>query len=70
LLPVICGFGRLAFAMKSHMGEYDLVGIVEFPSDEGLMTFNLKICSQGGVRSTTLKAFALEEFAEMVKKIP
>ena len=51
-------------------GEYDFVGIAEFPSDEVQMAFGLSVASGGGVRATTLKAFSKEEFAEIVKKMP
>ena len=52
------------------MGEYDFVGIAEFPSDEVQMAFGLSVAAEGGVRATTLKAFTKEEFAEIVKKMP
>ena len=52
------------------MGEYDFVGIAEFPSDEVQMTNVLSVVSRGGIRATTLKAFSLEEFTEIVKKLP
>lgn len=52
------------------MGEYDCVAIAEGPSDEVAMTFLLGLGAQGNVRTTTLKAFTKEEFAEMVKKLP
>ena len=52
------------------MGEYDYVGIGEAPSDEVAMTFMLAQGSAGNVRTTTLKAFTKEEFAEIVKKLP
>jgi len=52
------------------LGEYDYVAIGEGPSDEVLMTFLLGLGSQGNVRTTTLKAFTKEEFAEAVKKLP
>jgi uncharacterized protein with GYD domain len=51
-------------------GEYDFVGISEFPSDEVYMTNVLSVISRGGVRATTMKAFSLEEFTEIVKKLP
>ena len=54
----------------SVMGEYDYVAIVEAPSDEVAMTFLLALGSFGNVRTTTLKAFTREEFAQMVKKLP
>ena len=52
------------------MGDYDYVAFGECPSDEVAATFLLLLCSQGNVRTTTLKAFTKEEFAEMVKKLP
>lgn len=52
------------------MGDYDYVAISECPSDEVAATFLLLLGSMGNVRTTTLKAFTREEFADMVKKLP
>ena len=52
------------------MGEYDYVSVAEAPNDEVAMTFVMALGSGGNVKTTTLKAFTPEEFAEMVKKIP
>jgi uncharacterized protein with GYD domain len=52
------------------MGEYDYVSIGEAPSDEAIATFVLALGALGNVRTTTLKAFTTEEFAEIVKKLP
>jgi uncharacterized protein with GYD domain len=52
------------------MGEYDYITITEGLSDEAGAAFILKLGSQGNVRTTTLKAFTKQEFAEMVKKLP
>jgi uncharacterized protein with GYD domain len=52
------------------MGEYDYIAITEGLSDEIGASFILKLGSQGNVRTTTLKAFTKQEFAEMVKKLP
>ena len=52
------------------MGEYDYVGIGEAPNDIVVMTFLLGLGAAGNVRTTTLKAFTKEEFAEVVKKLP
>jgi len=52
------------------MGEYDYVTIGEGPNDETVMASNLGVASAGNVRTTTLKAFTLEEFAAIVKKLP
>jgi uncharacterized protein with GYD domain len=52
------------------MGEYDYVAIGEFPNDQVAMTFALALGSRGNVRTSSLRAFTKEEFAEMVKKLP
>jgi len=62
--------GGKVLGVYSVMGEYDYVGIGETPSDEVAMTFALAVGSAGDVRTTTLKAFTKEEFAEIVKKLP
>ena len=62
--------GGKVIGVYSVMGEYDYVTIGEFPSDENAMTFAMALGSKGTVRTTTLKAFRKEEFAEIVKKVP
>jgi uncharacterized protein with GYD domain len=62
--------GGKVIGVYSVMGEYDYVTIGEFPSDESQMTFAMALGSKGTVRTTTLKAFTKEEFAEIVKKLP
>jgi len=52
------------------MGEYDLVAIVEAPSDEVLMTQLMGVGALGNIRTTTLRAFTTEELAEMIEKLP
>ena len=52
------------------MGEYDLIAIGEFPNDEIAMTFLLRNVQAGTVRTTTLKAFTVEQFSEFVKTLP
>ena len=63
------GGGKL-LALYSVMGEYDYVGIAEFPGDEAGMAFLMALGSLGNVRTTTLRAFTEKEFADIVKKIP
>jgi uncharacterized protein with GYD domain len=52
------------------MGEYDYVAVGEFPNDEVAMTWIMGISSLGSVRIKTLKAFPIEEFHKLVKKLP
>ena len=62
--------GGKVIGVYSVMGEYDYVTIGEFPSDEVAMTYAMALGSRGNVRTTTLKAFTKEEFAQIVKKLP
>ena len=62
--------GGKVIGFYSVMGEYDYVGIGECPNDETAVALALAGGSQGNVRTTTLKAFTKEEFAEIVKKLP
>jgi uncharacterized protein with GYD domain len=62
--------GGKVIGFYAVMGEYDYVGIGEAPSDEVAMTFALGLGAQGNVRTTTLKAFAPEEIAKFIEKLP
>ena len=62
--------GGKVIGFYATMGEYDYVGIGEAPSDEIAMTFALALGALGNVRTTTLKAFTTEEFANIVSKLP
>ena len=52
------------------MGQYDVVAIVEAPSDQACVSMALSLISLGNIRSTTLKAFAEDEFGTVVGEIP
>ena len=62
--------GGKVIGVYSVMGEYDYVTIGEFPSDEVAMTYAMALGSRGNVRTTTLKAFTKEEFAQIIKQLP
>ncbi len=62
------GAKLLAFYMT--LGEYDYVGIAEAPNDEVVMQFLLTLGAAGNVRTTTMKAFTVEELTKITKKLP
>ena len=62
--------GGKLLSFYSVMGQYDYVAIAEGPSDEIAMAQLLGLGMQGNVRTTTLKAFTEEEFAEILKMLP
>lgn len=62
--------GGKLLAFYLTMGEYDYVGIAEAPSDEVALTFLAGLGAAGNVRTTTMKAFRMEEFSSLVSKLP
>lgn len=50
-------------------GEYDIVGISEFPSDEAYMQFALQSGSLGNIRTKTLKAWSEAEATQLIAKV-
>ncbi len=48
------------------MGQYDLVVVVEMPTDDKMAGFGLKIGSLGSVRSTTLKTFSEDDYRRVI----
>ncbi len=52
------------------MGTYDLIVILEAPSDEVVAKFVLTLGALGNVRTTTLKAFTETEFRDIVAGLP
>lgn len=52
------------------LGQYDAIGIAEFPDDETYTQFALAINQEGNATTESLKAFSLEEFDELVEDLP
>ncbi len=52
------------------LGEYDIVNIGEFPSDEAYVTSLLEIASRGAVRPTSLRVFTEDEYRQIIEAIP
>ncbi len=52
------------------MGRYDMVVIIEAPSDEAATTALLAIGSGGSVRTETMRAYHEAEYRKIVAKLP
>jgi len=50
------------------IGPYDIVVVVEAPNDETVTAAGLKVCGLGNVRTTTLRAFAQQDFAAIIDR--
>ena len=62
--------GGKVLCLYSTMGAYDYVGVTEWPDDQAAAAFLLAWGATGVVRSTTLKAFTMEEYKGIIAKIP
>lgn len=50
------------------LGAYDLVGVADFPDDEAVTAFGLKVGGVGSVRTTTLRAFDNDEIRSIIDR--
>jgi uncharacterized protein with GYD domain len=62
--------GGELLAVYYTMGEYDLVAISEWASDEACLQFAVELGYIGNLRTQNLKAFSQEEFAQAVAALP
>ncbi len=51
-------------------GSYDMVAIVEAPSEETMMGAMLNVVSAGNVSSTTMRAFDATEMSRILATVP
>ena len=51
------------------MGKYDIVTIIDAPSDEAVANISLNTGSKGSVRTETMKAFTEQEFRNILTKM-
>ncbi len=52
------------------MGDYDIVSIVQAPTDEAMLKILLATSSLGNVRTKTLKAWTPEEASRVFAQLP
>ena len=52
------------------MGKYDIIIIAEAPNDETVTKLILSIDSKGAVRSETIKAYAEDEYRNIIAALP
>jgi uncharacterized protein with GYD domain len=51
------------------VGRYDIVAIVEAPSDEAIASVLYSTGSLGNIRTETLKAYSISEAANIIEKL-
>lgn len=62
--------GGKVIAFYAVTGEYDYVAIGQAPNDEVALGFLVGLTARGNVKSTTLRAFSLDEFTAAIEKLP
>jgi len=62
--------GGKTLATYFVMGDYDFVAITESPRDEDAVTASLAICAREHVKTTTLRAFSIQDFMQLVSRLP
>jgi len=61
--------GRLVCAYVTT-GQYDVVLVVEMPNGDAMTQLSIAITSSGNARTTTVRAFAPEEFGKLASEAP
>ncbi len=51
-------------------GQYDVVATVEMPNGDAMVKFATAISASGNARTTTVRAFPVEEFAKLAAEAP
>ena len=52
------------------LGQYDIVGIMDFPNDAAAVKYALSIGALGNARTATMRAFTSAEFGEILGSLP
>jgi uncharacterized protein with GYD domain len=61
--------GRLVCAYVTT-GQYDVVLVAEMPNGDAMTKFSVAITASGNARTTTVRAFAPEEFGRLAAEAP
>jgi len=62
--------GGKVTGLYAVMGEYHDAGIGEGPGDEAAVAFSLATSALRNVTTTTLRAFTIDELADIAKRLP
>jgi uncharacterized protein with GYD domain len=60
--------GRVVCAYVTT-GKYDAISVVEMPNGDAMAKYSTTLAARGFVRTTTVRAFAPEEFGKIVADI-
>jgi len=66
---LISDAGGKLISIYGLIGKYDLVTVMEMPSEKVAATTILKICSTGRITSQTMTALSIDDFLGIIKKV-
>jgi len=66
---LISDAGGKLISIYGLIGKYDLVTVMEMPSEKVAATTILKICSTGRITSQTMTALSIDDFLSIIKKV-
>jgi len=66
----IASMGGKVIGHYGTMGQYDRISIVEMPNDDAMAALALRFGASGVVRTTTIKAWPIEDFIKIISKLP
>ena len=67
---MIAGLGGRLVSAYVTTGQYDVVLLVEMPNGDAMTKLAVALTSRGNVRTTTVRAHSMEEFANLAAGVP
>ena len=61
--------GRVKYGYYT-LGRYDGVAVVEFPDDQMMLSYSMRVSQMGNVHYTTLRAFPTDEAVKLIQGLP
>jgi uncharacterized protein with GYD domain len=61
--------GGKSLGLYYTIGRYDIVAVIEAPTDEAITSVLYRTASLGNIRTETLKAFSMTEAANIIEKL-
>jgi uncharacterized protein with GYD domain len=66
---IISNAGGKLLSIYGLIGEYDVVTVMELPSEKAAASTMLKICAKGRITSQTMTALPIDDFLKVAKEV-
>ena len=51
-------------------GSYDFMAVIEFPDDQKMLSFSMRLAEMGHLHFQTLKPFPMEDTLKIIQDLP